>query len=278
MTVNENKPSVPVCEDRSTGMVTARRRRRGLLRIGMLSTAAGLAGLVLPNASPVGAQASDPEGVKIGEIYQLQAAFHQAKSHQDIDLMMSLWATDATFTFGGNLFSGADAIRSFFLGSGSWTHPRISLVPSFKDQIQVNGNQAYLYFKCHDVALTDESAEDPERHNSDPSHELWHDPQRQRQLGIPDHALRRGFANLDRHDLRRLASKAHGYRRRSHPLRPSPPCRVSLAGLFDQFRSRSVTTRPTQSLATEIVSELRQARVPPAGGLRLGSQTCRDRL
>ena len=64
----------------------------------MLSTAAGLAGLVLPNASPVGAQASGPEGAKIGAIYQLQAAFHQAKSHQDIDLMMSLWASDATFS------------------------------------------------------------------------------------------------------------------------------------------------------------------------------------
>ena len=127
----------------------------------MLSTAAGLAGLILPNASPVGAQASDPEGVKIGEIYQLQAAFHQAKSHQDIDLMMSLWAADATFTFGANLFRGADAIRAFFLGSGSWAHPRISLVPSFKDQIQVNGNQAYLYFECHDVALTDGHSGDP---------------------------------------------------------------------------------------------------------------------
>jgi hypothetical protein len=100
----------------------------------------GLADLVLTRVSPVEAQAttnaafvdgpgvrtsSVAEGTKIGEIYQLQAAFHQAKSHQDIDLMMSLWATDATFTFGGDLFSGADAIRAFFLGSGSWAHPRI---------------------------------------------------------------------------------------------------------------------------------------------------------
>jgi ketosteroid isomerase-like protein len=145
----------------SRNMITPRHRRRSLLRAGMLSTAAGLAGLVFPSASPAGAQASDPEGAKIGAIYQLQAAFHQAKSHQDIDLMMSLWASDATFSLGDSVLSGADAIRTFFLGSGSWTHARMSFVPSFKDQIQVEGDEAYLYFECHDVALTDESAAAP---------------------------------------------------------------------------------------------------------------------
>ncbi len=161
MSAYDNQYVVSRSEARSRDMSTARHRRRGLLRIGIVGTAATVAGLVHRNASPVRAQASEPEGVKIGAIYQLQAAFHQAKSHQDIDLMMSLWATDATFSVGGNVLSGADAIRAFFLGSGSWAHARMSLVPSFKDQIQVDGNQAYLYFECHDVALTDESAAAP---------------------------------------------------------------------------------------------------------------------
>ncbi len=32
-----------------------------------------------------------PESQQVGEIYQLQAAFHRAKTTQDLDLTMSLW-------------------------------------------------------------------------------------------------------------------------------------------------------------------------------------------
>jgi len=103
-----------------------------------------------------------PESVQIGEIYQLQAGFHQAKSRQDIDLMASLWALDATFPLNGpsgaTVYTGRDAIRAFFLTTGSFKHHRISMVPSFKDQIQVQGNEAFLYFECHDIAL---DADDP---------------------------------------------------------------------------------------------------------------------
>jgi ketosteroid isomerase-like protein len=136
-------------------------RRRGALRLGMAGMAVTLADVMATNLSPVEAQATGPDGDQLGEIYKLQAAFHQAKSHQDIDLMMSLWAPDASFNFNGDVFSGADAIRAFFLGSGSWKYRRMSLVPSFKDQIRLDGDQAYLYFECHDVALTDESAATP---------------------------------------------------------------------------------------------------------------------
>jgi hypothetical protein len=42
-------------------------------------------------------------------------------------------------------------VRAFFLSSGSFTHRRFSLVPSFKIKIDVHGNTAFLYFECHDV-------------------------------------------------------------------------------------------------------------------------------
>src|SRR6516225_2700896 len=90
---------------------------------------------------------------QIGESYELQAAFHRAKSHQDIDLMVSLWADDATVTFNGVDYAGPDGIRTLFLNSGSWHHHRMSLVASFKDQIGVQGDTGFLYFECHDVAL-----------------------------------------------------------------------------------------------------------------------------
>jgi ketosteroid isomerase-like protein len=108
------------------------------------------AALTVPSLARAGVSHGSEQ---IGEIYQLQAAFHSAKSHQDIDLMVSLWTEDSSFTFNGATFTGKQGVHDFFLGSGSWKHRRMSLVPSFKDQIEVHGNTAWLYFECHDVVL-----------------------------------------------------------------------------------------------------------------------------
>jgi hypothetical protein len=66
-----------------------------------------------------------------------------------------LYRATATFTnkMTGTTSSGADQIRSFWVGSGSFTNHRFSLVPSYKTQINVghNGDHAWLYFECHDV-------------------------------------------------------------------------------------------------------------------------------
>jgi len=91
----------------------------------------------------------------VAKIYRLQAAFHQGKTTKDVDLMMSLWADDATFTNENTnpatLYTGSDSIRSFWQGSGSFTHHRFSLVPSYKTTIQVHGSEAFFYFECHDI-------------------------------------------------------------------------------------------------------------------------------
>lgn len=108
-----------------------------------------------------GSQVSGPGSAQVGLIYELQAAFHRAKSTQDIDLMMMLWADDGTLSVQGNLnspFTGSDALRAFWLTSGSFTHRRFSLVPSFKTQIHVEGDTAWLYFECHDVGNYDTPA------------------------------------------------------------------------------------------------------------------------
>jgi ketosteroid isomerase-like protein len=123
--------------------------RRKLLRLGVTGTALGAAALALPGL----ASADAPESAQVAEIYRLQAAFHRAKTTQDLDLMMSLWAPDATFVnkSTGTTYVGADSIRSFWKGSGSFTNHRFSLVPSYKTRIDVHGNEAFLYFECHDV-------------------------------------------------------------------------------------------------------------------------------
>lgn len=130
--------------------------RRDLLWKGLTGSALGIAGLGAGTLSIAQAQASGvtgPESTQVAEIYELQAAFHQAKTSQDLDLMMSLWARDASFTnrSTGTTYQGFESIKSFWQGSGSFTHHRFSLVPSYKTKIEVHGDQAFLYFECHDV-------------------------------------------------------------------------------------------------------------------------------
>ena len=131
--------------------MTTREITRGqLLRRAATAAAVGGATLVVP---ALGSADVSHGSEQIGEIYELQAAFHRAKTTQDLDLMMSLWADDATFinTSNGHTYIGADQIRGFWQTSGSFTHHRFSLVPSFKTTIQVQGDEAFLYFECHDV-------------------------------------------------------------------------------------------------------------------------------
>jgi hypothetical protein len=121
--------------------------RRDFFR-GMAGTAISIGGFMNSSAlSPLLAQVSGPESAQIGEIYQLQAAYHRAKTTQDINLMMSLWDPDATLIIQGDPASpyiGFERLQSFFLNSGS-----------FKIQIQVTGVEAWLYFECHDVGNFD---------------------------------------------------------------------------------------------------------------------------
>lgn len=118
------------------------------------SVAIGMAGLAASALKPLRAEDHGRDEAAEGKIYELQAAFHRAKTTQDIDLMMSLWAPDASLTIPGNPnspFVGLEQIRAFLLTTGSFVHSRFSLVPSFKIQIDVHGDEAFFYEECHDV-------------------------------------------------------------------------------------------------------------------------------
>ena len=131
-------------------MTTIEITRRDLLRRGAGAAAVGGVALALPGLASADVSHGSEQ---IGEIYELQAAFHRAKTTQDLDLMISLWADDATFTntSTGIVYVGTDEIRRFWQGSGSFRNHRFSLVPSYKTTIDVRGDQAFLYFECHDV-------------------------------------------------------------------------------------------------------------------------------
>jgi hypothetical protein len=129
--------------------------RRDLFPIGL----AALALAMVPLLSRADPRVSRSDEGSVGEIYKLQADFHRAKTMQDLGLMMSLWAEDATLNVQGDAhapYVGPGSLKAFWQKSGSFTNHRFSLVPSFKTQIEVHGDQAWLYFECHDIGEFDQ--------------------------------------------------------------------------------------------------------------------------
>lgn len=89
------------------------------------------------------------------EIDQIEKDFHEATTMKDIDLMLSLWAPNATLTVGpGMTAAGRDEIRRYWLEESRafelatrW----ISDHPAYKVDITVNGDRGTLHFECHYV-------------------------------------------------------------------------------------------------------------------------------
>jgi len=89
------------------------------------------------------------------EIDKIEKDFHEAQTKKDIDLMMSLYAANATMTVGpGVTGSGVDEIRRFWLEDSAPFAPEnewISDHPAYKLEITVNGDRGTLHFECHYV-------------------------------------------------------------------------------------------------------------------------------
>jgi ketosteroid isomerase-like protein len=89
------------------------------------------------------------------QIDQIEKDFHKAQTMKDIDLMMSLYAPNATMTVGpGETASGLDEIRRFWLEKSAPFVPEntwMSDHPAYKLQITVDGDRGTLHFECHYV-------------------------------------------------------------------------------------------------------------------------------
>lgn len=120
------------------------------------------------------AQSGDADANKqTAEIYQLQAAFHQAASGagvsaaakaQHLTGMLALWTHDGTLVVGNTTYAGKGEPGTASCASGSLTlcdffanhagsfvlgRDWVSLAPSFKTTVDVHGKIADLYFECH---------------------------------------------------------------------------------------------------------------------------------
>jgi hypothetical protein len=121
----------------------------------MLSLALGLA---LAGCGGSGKQsAADQEAQRQSDLYaidQIEATWHKASSTHDVDLMMTLWAPDATFGVATETLSGKAQIRDFFTHKVGAVQPEnhwLSETPAYKMRTTLNGDKGTLYFECHYV-------------------------------------------------------------------------------------------------------------------------------
>ena len=94
------------------------------------------------------------------QIDQIEKNFHHATTSKDIELMMSLWAPNATLTVGpGDTAAGLDEIREFWLTKSTAFAPETHWVsdhPAYKVEITVAGDRGTLHFECHYVNYDDD--------------------------------------------------------------------------------------------------------------------------
>ena len=83
-------------------------------------------------------------------INQIEVNWHKAASTKDLDLMMTLWADNATFTTASQTYSGKDQIRQFFTQAAPFKPENhwVSDTPAYKSRTTVDGDKGTLYFQC----------------------------------------------------------------------------------------------------------------------------------
>jgi hypothetical protein len=102
--------------------------------------------------SPSGAGSTDVQRqADLYAINQIEVKWHQAASRKDVDLMMTIWAPNASFTTAGRTYTGADQIRQFFATQAApfkkennW----VSDTPAYKSRVTIDGDKGTLYFEC----------------------------------------------------------------------------------------------------------------------------------
>src|SRR5262245_45087352 len=102
--------------------------------------------------------AADRAVIRDADLYaidRIEKNFHKSMSTHDIDLMMSLWAPNATFTVGpGQTASGKREIRAYWLKKSKAFRPSthwVSETPAYKVRATANGDRGTLTFECHYV-------------------------------------------------------------------------------------------------------------------------------
>jgi hypothetical protein len=83
-------------------------------------------------------------------IHKIEIIFHEAGTTKNLDLMLSLFADDATLTSGGKTYKGKDEIRGYWQAAGPFQPQNqwVAYTPAFRIKYTVDGDKAHLYFEC----------------------------------------------------------------------------------------------------------------------------------
>src|ERR1043165_10050380 len=95
---------------------------------------------ICANLAMAGSEESSPVGFK--EMHQVEILFHTAASTKNIELMMSLFADDATLSAGGKSWVGKDQVRNYFstvAGSFQPQNPWVAHTPAPRINFNANG-------------------------------------------------------------------------------------------------------------------------------------------
>jgi ketosteroid isomerase-like protein len=118
--------------------------------------AIGIGALVGALAASGGSSASSASeeqmrrNADLWEIHQLEKKFHRSTTTHDIDLMMSVYAPNATLVSAGATSVGKRQIRDYWLHtSKSFKNDWISSTAAYKVKITVFGDRGTLFFECH---------------------------------------------------------------------------------------------------------------------------------
>jgi len=124
------------------------------MRVSMVMVALAVLAVGCGSAAPSSVPTDVQKMADLYQIDQIEATWHQAASTKNVDLMMSIWAPDATFSLGTRELTGQDQIRAFFTTEAAPFKPEnnwVSETPAYKIRATVDGDKGTLYFECHYV-------------------------------------------------------------------------------------------------------------------------------
>lgn len=133
--------------------------RRDLLILAMVAGGMVVAacGSDPPSATLTGAQISTlQKQADMYQIDQIEVTWHKAASMKDLNLMMTIWADNATLQIGALTYSGKNQIRNFWATAAPFKPENVWVdeTPAYKARITVSGDAGTLYFECHFVDVT----------------------------------------------------------------------------------------------------------------------------
>jgi hypothetical protein len=84
------------------------------------------------------------------QIHKIEITFHEAGTTKNLDLMLSLFADDATITSGGKTYIGKEQVRSYWQAAGVFQPQNqwVAYTPAFRIKYDVQGDTGHLYFEC----------------------------------------------------------------------------------------------------------------------------------